>query len=252
MAANPREKILIVEDDTGICMFLKTALTSSAYDVIVTENGTRALELISSHCPDCILLDLGLPDMDGCAIIESVRKWAKTPIIVISARTMEEDKAHALDLGADDYLAKPFGTIELLARIRTALRHTRTSAENDAIALSGVYQVGELRIDYHKHRAFTGDADANLTPNEFRIVALLGRHAGQVVTYRTLLRELWGPAASRDNKILRVHMASIRRKIEPNPDEPVYIFTEVGVGYRMAENEELPAPETAPTDVMPG
>ena len=142
-----------------------------------------------------------------------------------------------LNDGADDYITKPFGTVELLARIRTALRHTRTTAENDQIALTDCYRVGELEIDYRKHRVCVGGNDARLTPNEYRIVALLGKHAGRVMTYKAMLRELWGPAASMDNKILRVHMASIRRKIEPNPSEPRYIFTEVGVGYRMAEPE---------------
>lgn len=232
---NMRDKVLIIEDDPGICVFLKTTLTSNNYDVIIAGNGARAVELAASHCPDCILLDLGLPDMDGNSVIESVRQWTKTPIIVISARTTEHDKATALDLGADDYLTKPFGTIELLARIRTALRHTRTTAENDGIALSGFYQVNDLKIDYRKHRVYMKERDINLTPNEFRIVALLGKHAGQVVTYRAIMRELWGPTVGSDNKILRVHMASIRRKLEPNPDEPAYIFTEVRVGYRMAD-----------------
>ena len=234
-----RDKILIVEDDRGIGKFLKTNLTANGYDVVVTETGRMALELISSHCPDCILLDLGLPDMDGNRIIEDVRSWTRTPIIVISARTMEGDKAHALDIGADDYLTKPFGTEELLARIRAALRHTRTNVENGEIAVKGTYHVGALCIDYRKHRVFRDEQDMNLTPNEFKIVALLGKHAGQVLTYKNILRELWGPSASTDNKILRVHMANIRRKIEPNPDEPIYIFTEVGVGYRMAQPEEV-------------
>jgi len=240
MSTELHDKILVVEDDPGICKFLKAALGANAYDVILAENGRIALEMISSHCPDCILLDLGLPDMDGNAIIGSVRSWSRTPIIVISARSTDEDKAGALDLGADDYLTKPFGTVELLARIRAALRHTRTTAENDEIAMNGIYEVGTLRIDYRKYRVYLGGRDTNLTPNEFRIVALLGKHAGQVLTYKHMLRALWGPSASSDNKILRVHMANIRRKIEPNPDEPTYIFTEVGVGYRMAEREEVP------------
>ncbi|MBO6054670.1 MAG: response regulator transcription factor [Oscillospiraceae bacterium] len=233
-----REKVLVVEDDEGICKFLKAALNANHYDVILTGTGKDALEIIPSHCPDCILLDLGLPDMDGNQIIRSVRTWTKTPILVISARTSEADKAEALDLGADDYLTKPFGTVELLARIRAALRHTRTVVDDDGIALSGCYRVGTLTVDYRKHRVYRDGVDTNLTPNEFKIVALLGKHAGQVLTYRHILRELWGPSASTDNKILRVHMANIRRKIEPNPDEPVYIMTEIGVGYRMAENED--------------
>ena len=238
MATNPRNKILIIEDDPGISNFLKTTVSAAGYDAVALEDGKSALQMIASHCPDCILLDLGLPDMDGGEIIRSVRRWTQTPILVISARSMEEDKAAALDDGADDYITKPFGTVELLARIRTALRHTRTTAENDEIGLDGIYHVGGLEIDYRKMRVLLDGNDVHLTPNEYKIVALLGRHAGRVMTYKSILRELWGPGASLDNKILRVHMASIRRKIEPNPNEPVYIFTEVGVGYRMAENEE--------------
>lgn len=233
-----KNKILIIEDDTGIIRFLKSCLTENGYDVITAANGQSAMGIIHSHCPDLILLDLGLPDMDGNDIIRSVRTWTKVPVVVISARSTEDDKAQALDLGADDYLTKPFGTIELLARIRTALRHTRTTAEDDQIALQGVYTVGELNIDYRKHIVTRGGVNVSLTPNEFRIVALLGRHAGQVITYKYMLRELWGPGASSDNKILRVHMASIRRKIEPDPDQPRYIFTEIGVGYRMASDED--------------
>ena len=238
MPANLRYKILIIEDDPGISNYLKTTIDAAGYDVLVTATGQNAVQIISSHCPDCILLDLGLPDMDGNEIIQSVRTWTQTPIIVISARNTEKDKAAALDLGADDYVTKPFGTLELLARIRTALRHTRTTAENDEIALNGSYHVGNLEIDYKKLRVLLDGMDVHLTPNEYKIVALLAKHAGRVLTYKYILRELWGPSASLDNKILRVHMASVRRKIEPDPNEPRYIFTEVGVGYRMAESEE--------------
>ena len=238
MSNTIRSKILIIEDDPGICTFLKATLVAENYDVIIVGSGQSALNVIASHCPDCILLDLGLPDMDGNGIIRSVRGWTSMPIVVISARSMEADKAMALDLGADDYITKPFGAIELLARIRAALRHTRTTSENSEIALTGSYHVGELEIDYRKRRVYIAGQDARLTPNEFRIVALLGLHAGRVLTYKAILRQLWGPSASSDNKILRVHMASIRRKIEPNPSEPRYIFTEVGVGYRMADGED--------------
>jgi len=239
MANTIRSKIMIIEDDPGICTFLRTTLTANGYDTIIATNGQAALNMIASHCPDCILLDLGLPDMDGKEIIGNVRSWTSTPIIVISARSMEEDKADALDMGADDYITKPCGAIELMARIRTALRHTRTTSENGEIALTGSYHVGDLTIDYQKHHVRVGGEDVHLTPNEFKIVALLGRHAGRVLTYKTMLKELWGPSASSDNKILRVHMASIRRKIEPDPNEPRYIFTEVGVGYRMAEPDDI-------------
>ena len=237
MAQTIRNKILVIEDDPGINAFLRTTLTAENYDVLTVLNGKNAMQVIASHCPDCILLDLGLPDMDGSEIIRSVRGWTQTPIIVISARSMERDKAAALDQGADDYITKPFGVVELLARIRAALRHTRTMAEKDEIGLTGVYRVHGLEIDYRKHRVSVNGTDARLTPNEFRIVALLGMHAGRVMTYKSILRELWGPSAAMDNKILRVHMASIRRKIEADPNEPRYIFTEVGVGYRMAEGD---------------
>ena len=237
MSTEIRNKILIVEDDKGISKFLHTLLRANHYDVIITDRGATALEMISSHCPDCILLDLGLPDMDGNEIIRSVRSWSAAPIVVVSARFVEEDKARALDMGADDYLTKPFGTVELLARIRTALRHSQTSSRNAGIALDGCFTTGDLKIDYNRRRAYIGGNDIGLTPKEFRIVALLGRHAGQVVTYQSIMRELWGPQASNDNKILRVHMASIRRKIEPDLSEPRYIFTETGVGYRMADGE---------------
>lgn len=234
-------KLLVVEDDPGISKYLKTTLSANGYDVLLAENGTDALHLASSHCPDCVLLDLGLPDLDGDEIIKELRVWTAVPIVVISARSTDTDKAQALDLGADDYLTKPFSTVELLARIRTAHRHTRTASANSELALTDCYHVGELFIDYKKRRVYLRGVDVNLTPNEYRIVALLGRYAGQVLTYKHMLTELWGPSASPDNKILRVHMASIRHKIEPNPNEPIYIMTEVGVGYRMVEE----APGTA-------
>lgn len=232
-----KNKILVVEDNTGICKFLKMTLESASYDVICAYNARSALEIAASHCPECVLLDLGLPDMDGLDVISSIRKWSKMPIIVISARTLETEKAAALDAGADDYLTKPFGTIELLARIRTAMRHTLAASQNDGIALNGIYTTGDMKIDYNKHKVYMNGSDSGLTPTEFRIVAMLGKHAGQVVTYKALLSELWGPGAW-DNKILRVHMASIRKKLEPDPDEPMYIFTETGVGYRMRDDEQ--------------
>ncbi|MDD2231760.1 MAG: response regulator transcription factor [Sphaerochaetaceae bacterium] len=231
-------KILIVEDDSGICSFLETTLASNGYGYLTSSNGKAALCMVSSHCPDCILLDLGLPDMDGNEIIRSVRSWSKIPIIVISARTSESDKATALDLGADDYLSKPFGTVELLARIRTALRHTRTSSSDSEVALTESFHVGDLCIDFKKRRVSLGGIDVPLTPNEYRIVELLGLHAGQVMTYKQMLTSLWGPSIGSDNKLLRVHMTSIRHKIEPNPNEPMYFMTEVGVGYRLVDEVE--------------
>ncbi len=233
-----RDKILIIEDDAPIRRYLHTTLAANGYDVLLADTAAGATQMITSHCPDVILLDLGLPDADGTGIIRAVRAWTRTPIVVVSARDTESDKAEALDLGADDYLTKPFGTVELLARIRTALRHTRTGAEDDGLALTGAYRVGDLVIDYKRHRVTRAGEEIRLTPNEFRIVSLLGRHAGQVLTYQHIMREIWGPAAVGDNKVLRVHMANIRRKLERTPAEPEYIFTEVGVGYRMAEAAE--------------
>ena len=238
-----RKKILIVEDDPGISTFLKTTLRAEGYDVLGTASAGTALQMIPSHCPDCVLLDLGLPDMDGSRVIESVREWTQMPIIVISARTQEADKAAALDRGADDYLTKPFGVVELKARIRAALRHTRTTAESEEVALNDRYSVGDLVIDYRKMRVYLRGEDAGLTPNEYRIVSLLGKYPGRVLTYKMMMRELWGPSSGIDNKILRVHMAHIRRKIEENPNDPKYIMTEVGVGYRMAEQGEVAATE---------
>ncbi len=233
-----KDKILVVEDEQSIKNFITTILTANEYDVLSAGCVKDALSMISSHCPDLIILDLGLPDEDGIRVLEEVRSWSSLPIIVVSARTHESDKVRALDMGADDYIEKPFGTSELLARIRTAIRHTRTALENGEIAQTGKYTVRDLTIDYDKHHILVGGRDVHLTLNEFKIVALLGKYAGKVLTYDFLIREIWGPKAKADNQILRVNMANIRRKIEKNPAAPEYIFTEIGVGYRMLENEE--------------
>ena len=234
------DKILIVEDERSIRNFISTVLVSKGYYTMLARTGEEAQSIISSHCPDLVILDLGLPDMDGLEILRDLRTWSSLPVIVVSARSHEHDKVEALDVGADDYLTKPFGTEELLARVRTALRHTRTSSENGEIARTGKYTVEKLTIDYNKHRVLLDGQDVHLTLGEFRIVALLGKHAGKVLTYDYIIKELWGPWASTDNQILRVNMANIRRKIEQNPAEPQYLFTEVGVGYRIAEDETSP------------
>jgi len=232
-----REKILVVEDEKSISHFISSVLGTSGYDAMQAHTGSQALSMISSWCPDLIILDLGLPDMDGLEILKELRSWSNLPVIVVSARSHEHDKVDALDLGADDYLTKPFGTDELLARVRTAIRHTRTASGNSEIALSGTYSVDDLVIDYNKHQVLLRGENTHLTLSEYRIVALLGKYAGKVLTYDFIIRELWGPRAGSDNQILRVNMANIRRKIEQNPAEPHYIFTEVGVGYRMVEGE---------------
>ena len=221
-------KLLVVEDEKSILKLLRTILTANKYEVVEASTGAEALSLITSHCPDLILLDLGLPDMDGNTLLSSVRKWTSTPVIVLSARTHESDKVEAIDLGADDYITKPFGASELLARIR----------QNAQIARTGQFHSGGLTIDYNKYRVYVDGVDAQLTQGEYRIVALLGKYAGRVLTYDFLMKELWGPCSKGDNKILRVNMANIRRKIEKTPAQPKYIFTEVGVGYRMAEGDE--------------
>ena len=230
-----RDQILVVEDDAGISNLIATILNANDYDAMTVRTGAEAITAITSHCPDVILLDLGLPDMDGADILKFVREWSSCPIIVVSARNHELDKVDALDAGADDYIVKPFGTSELLARIRTAIRHTRAQLPGGESAQSGQFQVMGLVVDYDKHQVLVDGENAHLTQNEYKIVSLLGKYAGKVLTYDFIIRQLWGPNAQTDNQILRVHMANIRRKIEKNPAQPRYIFTEIGVGYRMAD-----------------
>ena len=230
-----RDKILVVEDEKSISGFIRAILTSNGYDVIVAHSGSEAFSMISSHCPDLVVLDLGLPDIDGMDIISSVRQWTQLPILVVSARSHEKDKVEALDRGADDYITKPFGAAELLARVRVAIRHTRLGIGGEGGAASGKFSAGDLVIDYDKHQVLIAGENTHLTQNEYRIVALLGKCAGKVLTYDFIMKELWGPQSKGSNQILRVNMANIRRKIEKNPAEPQYIFTEVGVGYRMIE-----------------
>lgn len=230
-----RDRILIIEDDKRINSFYKTVMAANNYDAIFAHTGTEAYSMITSQCPDVVILDLGLPDMDGMEILQKVREWSSMPVIVVSARTHEKDKVAALDMGADDYITKPFGTSELLARIRTAIRHTRSGLVSPTGAPIGRFTAGDLVIDYDKHRVYMAGEDVGLTQNEYKIVSLLGKYAGKVMTYDFLIKEIWGPNMKNDNRILRVNMANIRRKIEKNPAEPQYIFTEVGVGYRIVE-----------------
>ena len=230
-----KANIIIIEDEKNICSFIEHILEPQGYRVISANTGKEGLQYFTSEHPDVILLDLGLPDMDGMKILQGVREWSAMPVIVVSARTHERDKVEALDLGADDYITKPFGTSELLARIRTAIRHTRAGIPNQPGGQTGVFKSGGLTIDYDKHRVFIDGVDAGLTQNEYKIVSLLGKYAGKVMTYDYIIKEIWGPNMKNDNRILRVNMANIRRKIEKNPAEPQYIFTEVGVGYRIVE-----------------
>jgi len=233
-----KDRILVVEDDKRINNFFKTILEANNYDVLMARTGAEAYSMITSQCPDVVILDLGLPDMDGMNILKNVREWSSMPVIVVSARTHEKDKVEALDLGADDYITKPFGTSEFLARIRMALRHSRAIYLNQGGAPTGTFTAGGLTIDYDKHRVFINGKDAGLTQNEYKIVSLLGKFPGKVITYDYIIKEIWGPNMKNDNRILRVNMANIRRKIEENPAEPQYIFTEVGVGYRIIEPDQ--------------
>ena len=226
--------VLVVEDEKNIRNFMQTILTSNGYAVLTAKNGEEAMMMLSSHCPDLVLLDLGLPDMDGQSFIQAVRKWSSIPIVVVSARTHERDKVISLDLGADDYVTKPFGTSELLARVRAALRHV---AQRSTDQPQSIYNCDGLMVDWEKRRVILDGHDVHLTQNEYKIVVLLAQHAGKVMTYDQIIQHVWGPNAAGDNRILRVNMANIRRKLEMNPAEPKYIFTEIGVGYRMQDGE---------------
>ena len=229
--------VLIIEDEKNIQTFMGKILKRQEYRVLYADTAAQGLEIIRSQCPDIILLDLGLPDMNGFEIIREVRTWTSTPIIVISARTAEQEKVSALDLGADDYITKPFGTSELLARIRASLRHSNRLRTDSPLYLRP-YRHGEMKLDFSKRLLTIGSQVVHLTPIEYKIVAYLAQNSGKVITYAAILSNVWGPYADSDNKILRVNMANIRRKIEDDPAQPRYIFTEVGVGYRMAEDEE--------------
>ena len=231
--------ILLIEDEKNIADFVEKILRSNDYKVVTASTGGEGLSLIKSRCPDIILLDLGLPDMDGLDVISSVRSWSLCPIIVLSARTTDNDKVSSLDLGADDYITKPFSTNELLARIRTSLRHSNRVVTNDSVSEKPYAALG-LKIDFMK-RIITRDGEPiHLTPAEYKIVAYIAKNSGKVITYSSILKNVWGPNMDEnDNKILRVNMANIRRKIEPNPAEPTYILTELGVGYRMLEDSSL-------------
>ena len=227
--------VMIIEDEKSICDFIGKTLDSHEYKVTAANNGKDGLALITSSLPDLVLLDLGLPDMDGMDIIRKTREWSSLPIIVISARTQEKEKVQALDAGADDYITKPFGTFELLARIRTAIRHNNKLSDDSQNA-NRPYAADGLTIDFERRLVTLHGKEIHLTRVEYKIVSLLAKNSGKVMTYDTLIDQVWGPYADDNNRILRVNMANIRRKIEENPGEPKYIFTELGVGYRMLED----------------
>jgi two-component system, OmpR family, KDP operon response regulator KdpE len=222
---------LVVEDDSKIRNFIKFSLKSQEYDCLEASTGKEAFRTISTEPVTTIILDLGLPDLDGLEIIKKVRTFSDVPIIVVSARDQDIEKVEALDAGADDYLSKPFSIKELLARIRVILRHTGTIG-NDSVS---VYKQGDLEIDLPRHRVTLRGEEIHFTPMEFKVITLLLKNYGKVLTHNYILKEVWGSSMNNDVQSLRVFMANIRRKIEDNPAEPRYIITEVGVGYRFAD-----------------
>lgn len=226
--------ILIVEDEKPIIRYLRATLGGGDYRLAIAETGKQALTMINSQPPDLVILDLGLPDMDGIEIVEQIRQWSQLPILILSARDQEKDKVEALDRGADDYLTKPFSTAELTARLRVALRHRARNALGDSHA-NLAFERGDLRIDLQRRHVEIGGNEVHLTPIEYRLLIALVTHAGRVLTHRMLMREVWGNGSAQDAHHVRVHMANLRRKIEANPSQPRYVLTEMGVGYRFSE-----------------
>jgi two-component system KDP operon response regulator KdpE len=224
------ELILIVEDEAPMRRFLCSALAGHGFRVVEAGTLAQAERAATDGRPAVVLLDLGMPDGDGLDLLRRMRAWSTAPVIVLSARDREDDKVIALDAGADDYLTKPFGTSELLARIRVALRNTRGRAPDDP-----VIAVGPMRIDQARHEVTVDGALVHLTPIEFRLLALLARHAGKVLTHRQLLHDVWGPGDTQHTHYLRVHMAALRRKIEVDPARPRWLTTEAGIGYRLKD-----------------
>ena len=226
------ETILVVEDDVQIRNFIVYALKTEGFNCVTAGNAAGALKQLVSENADMMLLDLGLPDADGMEVIRRVREWSELPILVVSARDQDREKAAALDAGADDYLTKPFSATELLARIRVALRHLYRAG---VPKLQPVYQVGGLMLDIEKHQSLLDGEPLHLTPMEFNMMALFMKNQGKVLTSAYIIREIWGADYGTDTQALRALMAGLRRKIEKQPAKPRYLMTEVGVGYRMAD-----------------
>jgi len=221
--------LLLVEDEAPIRRFLRASLTGEGYRVEEADTAKQALRLATQQPPDLVILDLGLPDGDGLDVLRGLREWSRAPVVILSARDQEKQKIAALDSGADDYLTKPFGTGELLARIRVALRHANRTPDESA-----VFESGDLKVDLAARRIFTRGGEVKLTPLEYKLMATLVKHAGKVLTHTFLLKEVWGPNQVRETHYLRVFMASLRRKIEQDPARPRHLLTEQGVGYRLA------------------
>lgn len=232
MEVGTKYKILSIDEEREVQYYLKRMFLQRGYKFFTAQSGRDGITQIANGCPDLVLLDLVLPDMDGMDIIKKIRSVSDCPMIVVSSKGRERDKVTALDAGADDYITKPFGSEELMARIRCALRYRRKyGAEN-------IYKSGDLKLDFERRIVISDGEQVHLTPVEYRIMEYLAMNSGKVITYQMLLEKIWGPYASENNKILRVNMTNIRRKINDNPTEPKYIFTEAGVGYRMAESAD--------------
>ncbi|MFN8530783.1 MAG: response regulator [Anaerolineae bacterium] len=222
--------VLVIEDDHQIRRFLRATLLDNGYTYLEADNAREGLRLVGLQHPDLIILDLGLPDMDGLEVTRRLREWTTTPILVLSARNQERDKVDALDAGADDYLTKPFGTAELLARMRVAARHAILIAQG---ADEPVFTTGGLKVDLAHRQVFVDDAEIHLTPIEYKLLLVLVQHAGKVVTRKQLLHDVWGPSYVDEMHYLRVYMGQLRRKLEAEPTLPRYLLTEPGVGYRL-------------------
>jgi two-component system KDP operon response regulator KdpE len=227
-----RATILVIEDEPEIRLFLRTSLGAEGYRVVEAENGGRGATDAETHKPDLAIVDLGLPDIDGVEVIRRIRKWSPMPIVVLSARAREQAKVEALDAGADDYVTKPFGVGELLARVRVALRHAARAPSGEETLV-----LGRIAIDLQRRRTTRGDEEVHLTPIEFRLLACLAQHLGMVVTHRQLLREVWGPSYVEHTHYLRIYMKQLRDKLEDDPIRPKHLLTETGVGYRLVAEE---------------
>jgi two-component system, OmpR family, KDP operon response regulator KdpE len=227
--------ILIIEDEAPIRRFLRASLTANGYRLVEAVNAQEGLMQAATRLPDLIILDLGLPDRDGLAVIQELRLWTTLPIIILSARQQEGDKVQALDAGADDYLTKPFGVAELLARLRVALRHAqRLSQQTD----TPVFTLDDLQVNLAQRQVFVGGVEIHLTPTEYKLLTTLVQYAGKVVTHRQLLREVWGPGYADESHYVRVYMGLLRQKLEADPARPRYLLTEPGVGYRLRDQEQ--------------
>ncbi len=227
-----KPRILLIEDDPQIRRFLRTSLGVQGYELIEAETGNDGLALAASRVPEVVLLDLGLPDLEGIEVIRRLREWSSMPIIILSARGQERDKVANLDAGADDYLTKPFSIAELLARIRVALRRKLPAEEGKPLP---IFALGDLKVDFERRLVFRGQAEIHLTPIEYKLLSVLIKYRGKVVTHSQLLKEVWGPAYTGQNPYLRIFILNLRRKLEADPTRPYYLITEPGVGYRLRD-----------------